>query len=78
MLMQSQGFEKYSEASNTGMGNLIDLFPVMKKLPDFLVPYRAYAKQLHVKEKELYMGHWMNVKEAIKAGTAKVCVLVAI
>jgi cytochrome P450 len=38
-----------------------------------MVPVRAYAKSLHVKEKQLYVRHWMNVKMAIKAGTAKPC-----
>lgn len=37
-----------------------------------MVPLRKYAKELHVEEKELYLGHWLNVKKAIKNGTAKV------
>jgi hypothetical protein len=34
-----------------------------------------YAKKLHEKERELYVGHWLNVKKAIKikTGTAKPC-----
>lgn len=37
-----------------------------------MLPLRAYAKKLHKPERELYVGHWMNVKKAIKNGTAKV------
>lgn len=44
---------------------------MLKLLPDILLPIRKYAKQLHVAEKDLYVGLWMNVKAAIKAGTAK-------
>ena len=50
----------------------LDLFPVLRRLPDFLVPVRAWAKELHRKEKQLYMGHWMDVKKRILNGTAKV------
>ena len=35
---------------------------------------RRYAKKLHEKESDLYVGHWLNVKKAIKNGTAKPCV----
>ncbi len=49
------------------------MFPLLRKLPDWAVPLRKYAKQLHEKESELYVGHWMNVKKAIKDGTAKPC-----
>ena len=41
-----------------------------------MVPVRAHAKQLHVNEKNLYVGHWMRVKKAIKTGTAKVKIFV--
>jgi hypothetical protein len=52
---------------------LIDVFLILKILPDFILPLLAYSKELHKKERELYVGHWMTVKKAIKAGTAKVC-----
>jgi hypothetical protein len=52
---------------------LLDLFPILRALPDFALPLRRYAKQLHEKESELYVGHWLNVKKAIKDGTAKPC-----
>jgi hypothetical protein len=39
-----------------------------------MLPLRAYAKELHEHERELYVGHWLNVKKAIKNGTAKVTV----
>lgn len=51
---------------------LLDVFPILKVLPDFMLPLRVYSKKLHEKERELYVGHWLNVKKAIKAGTAKV------
>ncbi|KAF1837103.1 cytochrome P450 [Decorospora gaudefroyi] len=67
------GFEKFSEILGKTVAALLDLFPVLRSLPDFALPLRRYAKQLHKKESELYIGHWLNVKKAIKNGTAKPC-----
>ena len=67
------GFEKFCEVTGNGVAVLIDLFPILRNLPDFMLPMRAYCKGLHKKESDLYVGHWLNVKKAIKAGTAKVC-----
>lgn len=49
------------------------MFPLLRRLPDFLLPQRRYAQALHEKEKELYVGHWLDVKKAIKNGTANPC-----
>ena len=51
---------------------LLDVFPILRLLPDFMVPLKAHSKRLHKKEKKLYVDHWMNVKKAIKNGSAKV------
>jgi cytochrome P450 len=49
------------------------LFPLLRRLPDFLLPLQRYAKSLHAKEFQLYVGHWLNAKKAIKNGTSKPC-----
>ncbi|KUJ09662.1 cytochrome P450 [Mollisia scopiformis] len=67
------GFEKFCEVTATTTAALLDLFPILKVLPDFMLPLRAYSKELHKRERELYVGHWMNVKEKIKTGVAKPC-----
>ncbi|KAI4676517.1 uncharacterized protein J4E88_007435 [Alternaria novae-zelandiae] len=67
------GFEKFSELMGETTAKLVDLFPILRSLPDFALPLRKYAKELHEKESELYVGHWLNVKKAIKNGTAKPC-----
>ncbi|KAL1798265.1 hypothetical protein ACET3X_002302 [Alternaria dauci] len=67
------GFEKFSEVSGKTTAALLDLFPILRALPDWALPLRKYAKQLHEKERELYIGHWLNVKKAIKNGTSKPC-----
>ncbi|KAB5539440.1 cytochrome P450 [Coniochaeta sp. 2T2.1] len=67
------GFEHFCEATSTGAAAFIDFFPILRSLPDFLVPARKHAKKLHEKEKDLYVGHWLGVKNAINAGKAKPC-----
>lgn len=42
-------------------------------LPDWVLPIKRYAKELHEREKDLYVGHWKDFKEASKNRTAKPC-----
>jgi cytochrome P450 len=67
------GFEEFAVINQTGTAALIDFYPPLRYLPDFLVPVRARAKALHKREKDLYLGHWMKAKNSIKNGTAKPC-----
>ena len=70
-----EGFEKFCEVTNTSTAALLDLFPILKLLPDFMLPLRKYSRDLHKHEKELYVGHWLDTKKKIKNGKSKVCPL---
>ncbi|KAI8932356.1 hypothetical protein NX059_010548 [Plenodomus lindquistii] len=67
------GFENFSEAAGAQTAALLDLFPVLRSLPDAFLPLRRYAKKLHEKESELYVGHWLRIKNAIKSGKPRPC-----
>jgi len=67
------GFQQFAEVTAKQMAATLDLFPVLRSLPDFLLPLRRYAKKLHKAESELYVGHWLRVKQSIKNGTARPC-----
>lgn len=71
LIVNKQGFEKFSQLMGTQTAALLDLFPALRRLPDIVLPSRRYAKELHRKEHELYVGHWLNVKKAIKEKTAR-------
>ncbi|KAH8728171.1 cytochrome P450 [Phaeosphaeriaceae sp. PMI808] len=71
LLQLYQGFDKFAQFLATESAALLDLYPLLRKLPDFALPSRRYAKRLHVKECELYLGHYRNAKNAIKNKTAK-------
>jgi len=67
------GFEQFAILNQTGTAALIDFYPFLRYLPDFVLPAQAKARELHRIEKDLYVGHWMKAKESIKNGTAKPC-----
>ncbi|KAH9861055.1 hypothetical protein IAQ61_010791 [Plenodomus lingam] len=67
------GVAAFSEIIGTQTAAVLDLFPIFRSLPDILLPLRRYAKELHRKESELYIGHWLRIKQAIKNGKARPC-----
>ena len=56
-MLCSQGIENFSKLMGSEAAALLDLFSIPRALPDFIVPLRRYAKKLHEKERELYVGH---------------------
>jgi len=67
------GFNEFAVINQTGTAALIDFFPPLRWLPNFILPTQARARKLHEEEKKLYVGHWLNAKESIKNGTARPC-----
>lgn len=51
---------------------MLDCFPILRRLPDFLVPVRVRARKLHERELQLFRGYYLNAKQQLKDGTAKV------
>ncbi|KAK4891223.1 hypothetical protein LTR27_010160 [Elasticomyces elasticus] len=73
-----EGFSEFAEINQTGTAALIDFFPALRMLPDFVLPTQGRAKELHKHEKALYLGHWLNAKQAVKDGTIKPCFCVGL
>lgn len=67
-----EGFEKLSEVAGGSVAAVLDVYPIFRKLPGFLLPSLRYAQELHRREKELYLEHWMGAKERSLKGTSKV------
>jgi cytochrome P450 len=59
--------------NQTGTAALIDYFPILRRLPEFILPAQAKARALHQKEKKLYLKHWMNAKKAMTEGKGTPC-----
>ena len=65
-----QGFERFSALVGKTSSALLDLYPLLRRLPDIVIPLRKHAKLLHEEACELHTGHWMKVKNGFKDGTA--------
>ncbi|UZP43300.1 hypothetical protein NXS19_011116 [Fusarium pseudograminearum] len=72
------GFADFAEINQTGIAALLDSFPILRRLPDFLLPVQKKAKELHKKEKDLYLSHWLKAKQDIANGTIKPCFCVGL
>lgn len=67
------GFSEFSDINNTGTAAVIDFFPFLGWLPEFLVPAQRKAKELHKHEKALYLSHWLQAKKETREGTINPC-----
>ena len=68
-----EGFSEFAELNQTGTAALIDFYPILRRLPDLLLPAQKKAKTLHKIEKELYLKHWLNAKDAFEKGRLPRC-----
>lgn len=70
--LHPKGFEKWTAIVGSASAQILDVYPILRKLPEFLRPNYRYAKKLHEKELELYRGHWVEAKQRVLEGTSMV------
>ncbi|KAK7748123.1 hypothetical protein SLS53_001377 [Cytospora paraplurivora] len=70
--------EKWSEVVGSSAAAFLDVYPPLRRLPDFMLPQRRYAKELHKSERQLYVGHWLDAKTRIVKGISKPCFCVGV
>ncbi|KAI4851001.1 cytochrome P450 [Aureobasidium sp. EXF-8845] len=68
-----EGFAEFIQINQTGTAALLDSFPLLRNLPDWVLPLQSRAKESFRKERELYVGHWLTAKHAVQAGTIRPC-----
>lgn len=73
MMQLFDGFSEFATINQTGAAALIDFFPFLRQLPDFLLPTQKKAKELHKHEKALYRGHWLKAKKQTQENTINPC-----
>lgn len=73
MMQLFDGFSEFADINQTGTAAIIDFFPWLRKLPDFVLPAQKKAKELHKHEKALYLGHWLRAKEETRQGRINPC-----
>lgn len=67
-----KSFEAVMMAALGTSAGLLDLFPVLRRLPDVCLPMKRHATRLHEAELTLYGGHWSRAKAKVEKGTSKV------
>ena len=71
-----ESLDRFEHLAQTGIAAVVDFFPILQALPGFLMPLKAFATKIYDDQKGLYVGHWLEVKSAIQAGTSKPCLSV--
>lgn len=54
------------------VASLLDLVPVLRRLPSFLLPIKREAIEIHQRELALFRGLFLQAKQGLQDGTAKV------
>ncbi|KAK8213777.1 cytochrome P450 [Phyllosticta capitalensis] len=72
------GFDAYIHLAQSTSAGLLDFYPLLRRLPNFLFPAVRSAAALHVKEKALYRSNWLAAKEKAAAGTLPPCFCAAL
>lgn len=65
--------DTFTELIQSDAAALLEVFPLLRSLPDVLSPTKKASKQSHLKEMELFGSMWRNIKTDTKAGKAKPC-----
>ena len=65
--------EALAEIVQSAGGALLEVFPLLRWLPEFLLPTKRVASEQHKREEKLYTDLWLKAKEEIKSGTTRPC-----
>lgn len=57
---------------------LADLFPILRRLPHWMLPMMSHARAWHEKQTHFYLRFWNETKAMFQAGQAKPCFAVDI
>ncbi|KAJ4418923.1 hypothetical protein N0V82_005272 [Gnomoniopsis sp. IMI 355080] len=68
-----ESFEQVVVATQATSAALLDLFPILRRLPEICLPMKRRAKRLHKAEELLYGGHWSRAKAKVEQGKLKSC-----
>ncbi|KAI1125338.1 cytochrome P450 [Nemania abortiva] len=66
-------FDRSSEIIGSKTAALLDLIPILRYIPDFVLTLRREARKLHQRERKLFRTLFSNAKEGLKNGTAQPC-----
>jgi len=65
--------EAFAEMIQGTGAAVLEVWPLLRWLPDFLAPDKKRAKELHKKELKMYKGHRLDAKEKRRQGALRPC-----
>ncbi|KAJ4304905.1 hypothetical protein N0V90_000433 [Kalmusia sp. IMI 367209] len=60
---------RFKQAFDTAA--MLDLLPILRNLPDFLLPIKREGRKIHMNERNLFRSYFLSIKKATLEGTAK-------
>ncbi|KAF2475793.1 putative cytochrome P450 [Lindgomyces ingoldianus] len=57
--------DNFSRINSQGHAAIIDFYPILRQIPDWLAPIKREAKEHHKVEKENFLEYWLTAKNAI-------------
>ncbi|KAI1161564.1 cytochrome P450 [Nemania serpens] len=64
-------FDRSGQMIVSPMAGLLDLFPILRKLPSLLLPIKKEGQEMHRRELKLFKEYYNGVKQGLQNGTAK-------
>lgn len=66
-------FDRFSEIALSPTATLLDTYPVLRYLPDLLVPGQRQARDFHKEESEIFLRLHIGMKKKVLEGQAPAC-----
>ncbi|EHK18434.1 uncharacterized protein TRIVIDRAFT_47601 [Trichoderma virens Gv29-8] len=73
LLEMFENFDELSRLTGSQSAAILDLYPIARILPDFLLPARRLGREYYEREKKLFMKHFLNARQQLNSGTSKPC-----
>ncbi|KAF2993292.1 hypothetical protein E8E14_000680 [Neopestalotiopsis sp. 37M] len=68
-----ENFDKFGKIVASQSSALLDLYPILRRLPETLLPALKETRALSEKEKRFYVGLWLEAKTRIQDGSSTPC-----
>jgi cytochrome P450 family 619 len=65
--------DQFTAIMETGATPPVDVFPILKSLPDFLSPWRKWALSIRKEQRTLYFELLQDVKDRLEHGISRNC-----
>lgn len=65
--------DQFTAILETGAAPPVDIFPFLKRLPDFISPWRRWALQIRKEQRQLYLELLQDVKDRRARGVRRNC-----